>query len=74
MNQDERDELLYRLDARTQRVDEAINRIDERSKDNKHDISDLEETVQRNRTLLSGFATGAMGVLIWAADKVLKII
>lgn len=70
----ERIEILYRLDERTERID---NRIDELSDDvtkNKQDINSLQDKVRRNTTILGGIGSAATAVVLWVSDKVGNLI
>jgi uncharacterized protein YlxW (UPF0749 family) len=70
MDDDERDEILYRLDERTERVDETMNRLENRVAQNEDRISKVEDRVNSNtqylhtaKGLLAALGTGLMAVI-----------
>jgi len=62
MDEDEKERILYRLDARTKRVDENINRIDEKVSDNEDDIEEIKTVTLKNRKDLK-YGKGVMGFI-----------
>lgn len=70
MDDQERDEILYRLDTRTKRVDEHINRLDERLDEheavlNDHDeqLSEHENTIDNMRKVGGGIGSAILALL-----------
>lgn len=45
MDDKERDEILYRLDERTKRVDDHLNRLDRRVESNANELDNHEERI-----------------------------
>jgi|AntRauTorcE11898_2_1112593.scaffolds.fasta_scaffold12201_2 hypothetical protein len=69
MDDSERDEILYRLDERTERIDGRLERVDERVHEQDEVIKDvhakvgddllsLDQRVTRNTTILSAITLG----------------
>lgn len=50
MDEEKRDEILVRLDERTERVDEHLRRLQEDVDENESDIDELQENVASNKT------------------------
>jgi t-SNARE complex subunit (syntaxin) len=70
MKEDERDEILYRLDERTKRVDEHLNRLDERVEENEQTIdnidsrlSDAEKDVNTAKGVLAFLSAGVSAII-----------
>lgn len=74
MDSKEQEEILYRLDERTERVDAHLKRLEKEVAENSKDIDDLQSSVDKNTTIIGGVGTAVTGVLIWFADKVTRII
>jgi hypothetical protein len=74
MDEDEMEEILYRLDERTKRVDDKLNRLDRETTKNSKDIDELQDVTRRNATVLGGVATAVSGVAIWFSDKLSRVI
>lgn len=73
MDEQERDELLWRLDERTKRVDENLDRLHEKTKENRDAIDELEEIVGEHESeiaLARKALLGLGGVVSAAAAKV----
>ena len=73
MDQSERDELLYRLDERTERVDMHLRRIDERVEENSESIDRLEDIVSDHEdelNLAKKALAGIAGLVSAIAAKV----
>lgn len=58
MDEDERDRILHRLDARTKRVDEKLNNFDERISENREDIETNDDRITANSGFLNTLWTG----------------
>lgn len=53
MEDQERDEILYRLDERTERVDRHLKRLDRRVTAVENDVDDTRQIAQDNRDQLN---------------------
>lgn len=62
MDEDERDEILYRLDTRTKRVDNHLNRLDERVENVENDVDKLENIARSNKQDINA-GKGIIGAL-----------
>lgn len=74
MDQDERDELLYRLDERTERIDKRLQRVNQDIADNRNDIDVLQDKVSANENTLQltkRVIIGVGGLLSAVAAKIL---
>lgn len=66
------EELLYRLDERTMRIEQRMQRdmseVKENVAENTEDIDTLESKVQHNKTILGGIAAlvGTIGTILSA--------
>lgn len=49
MDESEHDEILYRLDERTERVDNHLNRLDDIVRENEREIESIKQTSRDNR-------------------------
>lgn len=74
MNEPERDELLYRIDERTQAIDQKVTKINSRVSENEETIDGLQSKVKRNSTILGGIGTGVTAVLLWVSDKLTRLV
>lgn len=48
MEEDEMEEILYRLDERTKRVDDHLTRLERSVKENEKDLRELNQLTDRN--------------------------
>ncbi|WP_200531616.1 MULTISPECIES: hypothetical protein [unclassified Halorubrum] len=69
MDDRERDEILWRLDERTERMDARVERIDNRQSENAEAIEDLDTRVTRNTTVLAGITFGLSSLLAAVIGK-----
>ena len=69
MDDRERDEILWRLDERTERMDARVERIDNRQSENAEAIDDLDARVTRNTTVLAGITFGLSTLVATAIGK-----
>ncbi|SEL18037.1 hypothetical protein [Haloferax larsenii] len=69
MDDSERDEILWRLDERTERMDARVERIDNRVTQQDEVIDDLDQRVTRNTTILAGFTFGLSSLIATALGK-----
>lgn len=69
MDQNERDEILYRLDERTKKVDDHLERLDQRVAENEERIDELTTTVNKNSGNIK-VAKRALAVLASAATAI----
>jgi hypothetical protein len=74
MDDKEHDEILYRLDERTERVDEHLNRLEKNVAQNEASIDNIQSKVDRNTTILGGVGTIFTAVSVWVADKVSRFV
>jgi hypothetical protein len=58
MDENEREEILYRLDERTKRVDEKLSNFDDRISENREDIETNDERITANSGFLDTLWTG----------------
>lgn len=66
MDQQERDELLWRLDERTKKVDDHLSRLDERLEEAEEDIDEHDEKISSNedsiRVIKKAASAGGTGI------------
>lgn len=62
-------QMLHRVDERTERMDNRMDRIVAGQERNADDIDDLQENVGRNTTILNGLTLGVSGALSWVFGK-----
>lgn len=77
MNDDERDEILIRVDERTKRIDDALSNLRDDISENEQDIDAVEEKVTSNSTdiktgkgILAGLATLTSALLAKVAGLI----
>lgn len=87
MNGDEREKLnqihndVRETQTRTKVIDERTENLSSRMDDmrediqsNTDDIDVLEDDVARNKTVLGGIGAGATALLLWASEKISRLI
>ncbi|QRV15035.1 hypothetical protein JMJ58_19330 [Haloterrigena salifodinae] len=70
MDDRERDEILWRLDERTERMDARVERIDGRVESQDEVIDDLDQRVTRNTTVLAGITFGFSSFIVAVLGKI----
>jgi chaperonin cofactor prefoldin len=70
MNDEERDEVLIRIDERTERIEDRIDRHEQRLESNESDIDGLKSDTQKNTSDIKIAKTllGALGTLFAAVS------
>jgi chaperonin cofactor prefoldin len=68
MNDEERDEVLIRIDERTERIEDRINRHEQRIETNESEIDNLKSDTQKNTSDIKVAKTllGALGAMFTA--------
>lgn len=68
MDDQEQEEILYRLDERTKRVDDHLNRLDRRVAENEREIEDHDERISQNEDSVNTArkAVGGLGAALTA--------
>jgi len=85
MDERQRDEILWRLDERTERMDSRLERVNERvaAQDEKIEqvqsyvddsVTDLDQRVTRNTTVLAGITFGLSTVVMTVIGKIHAIL
>lgn len=69
MDDPERDEILWRLDERTERMDARVERMDDRQTQQDETLDDLDKRVTRNTTVLAGITFGLSSLIGAVATK-----
>ena len=69
MDDRERDEILWRLDERTERMDARVGRMADRQAAQDEAINDLDDRVQRNTTILAGITFGLSSFIVAIMSK-----
>jgi hypothetical protein len=70
MDETEKEEILYRLDERTERVDENLDRLDDKVRKNEQEIHRIDNDTKRNSQHLHtagrviGFLSASVAALI----------
>lgn len=62
MDDQEMEEILYRLDERTKRVDEHLDRLDRQVRENRQTNQDHEERITDNEHTLGTMSRGLKGL------------
>lgn len=70
MQEQEHDELLYRLDERTERIEQElvrrVERVEEKTIENRKAIDTIDDRVQKNETRMN-YVAGGVGTITTAA-------
>jgi hypothetical protein len=78
MDEQEQEELLYKLDERMERIENEhlrrLREIDKQVTQNSKDIDDLQANVKRNTTIIGGIGTTATAFVLWVADKLSRFL
>jgi len=74
MDDRERDEILWRLDERTERIDGRIERINSRVTKQDEALEDLDDRVTRNTTILTGITFGVSTLIMALAGKITALL
>lgn len=64
------EEILYRLDERTERVDEHLDRLERNVRRNSKDIGKLKKTTDRNTRDIS-YGKGVLGFVVAAVTSIM---
>lgn len=71
---EENKEILYRVDERTETIDNRINNVVDAVEDNQDDIDELQGQVKRNTTIITTITGGLSLISLWVADKVSRFV
>lgn len=77
MDEQEKEEILYRLDERTERVDQNLDRLDDKVRKNEQEIRKIDNETKRNSQHLhtAGRVLGFLSASVAAvAAKVLGVL
>lgn len=80
MNQDERQKLdeihedVRETRTQTRVIEQKISSMEDDVVGNRDDIDELQGKVRRNSTIIGGIGTGLSALILWAADKLSRII
>jgi hypothetical protein len=66
--------LLGKLDERTENMDGKIDRVVDSTSQNSSQISANRRRIKRNTTVIGGYSAALMGVLLWGADKISRVL
>jgi len=67
------EEVIYRVDERTQHIEEQVDDVATGVADNREDIDNLQGKVKRHTTVINAFTVGGVAVVTWVADKVTRL-
>ena len=65
--------LLYRLDERTEHIEESVDRAVSKTEDNADDIEQVRKKVKRNTTVLGGITGGISLIVTIVGEKIAKL-
>ena len=69
MDEDEKEQILYRLDERTRHINENINRLDDKVSENREDIEEIRAVTLKNRKDIR-YGKGVMGFIASAVAAI----
>ena len=67
------EEVLYRVDERTKRMDDRLDEVIDNTQENASEIDDIKGDVRRNSTILNGITVGGVALVTWVADKLTRL-
>lgn len=62
MDEKEQDEILWRVDERTKRIDDHLENIDGRVQENGEDINEVQKDVQKNENDINTIKAAGGGI------------
>lgn len=65
---------LGAINERTRNIERQVDKLSDNISDNEDDINDLEDSVKRNTTIVTGFTGGVSMILLWLSDKVSRFL
>jgi len=64
---------LGAINERTRNIERKLENVETEIDSNTEDINELQDSVKRNTTILTGFTGGVSMVLLWLSDKITRL-